>query len=164
MDVLTLTSPAFRDGEPIPRRHTGFGEDLSPALTLSGLCPEAQSLAIVLEDLDVPFCKTYTHWLLWNLPPRTALAEGVPPGETLPSLGGAVQGVGYGVHRYRGPHPPFFLRRPHRYVFRVCALDRMLDLPPSAGRQALRQAVSGHILQEAALMGTCRAGAAHRDR
>lgn len=159
MKALLLTSPAFQEGEPIPRRHTGFGQDLSPALTLSSLCPESVSLTVVLEDLDVPFCREYTHWLLWNLPPQMEIPEGVPHGRTIPSLGDAVQGIAYGVHRYRGPYPPVFLRKPHRYVFRVYALDCILDLPPVSRRRALKTAMSGHILQEASLMGICRRGA-----
>lgn len=156
MDALRLTSPVFGEGRPIPRRHSGFGEDLSPALMLSGLCPETVSLALILEDLDVPFCKAYCHWLIWNLPPMAEIPEGIPHGSPVLSLGNAVQGVGYGSHRYRGPCPPPFSRSPHRYVFRAYALDCRLDLPPSARRRALAGAMSGHILQEASLSGTFR--------
>lgn len=156
MDTLTLTSPAFQEGCPIPRRHTGFGADVSPALRLQGLCEEAVSLALVLEDLDVPLCSHYCHWLLWNLPPVTEIPEAVPHGPSVLSLDNAVQGVGYGKHRYRGPCPPVFPRKPHRYVFHVYALDCRLELPPTARMRRLQTAMSGHILQEASLMGTCR--------
>lgn len=154
MDTLTLASPAFEEGCSIPRRHSGFGEDLSPALRLSGLCRETVSLALVLEDLDVPFCKIYCHWLIWNLPPMAEIPEGIPHGPSVLSLGNAVQGVGYGRHCYRGPCPPPLLRSPHRYVFRAYALDCRLDLPPAARRRALIKAMLGHILQEASLSGT----------
>lgn len=156
MDTLRLTSPAFQDGGAIPKRYTGFGEDLSPALCLSGLCDTAVSVALVLEDLDVPLCKTYCHWLIWNLPPMAEIPEGIPHGQIVLSLGKAVQGVGYGSHCYRGPYPPPFLRKAHRYVFRAYALDCLLDLPPAAQRRALMKAMSGHILQEASLLGTFR--------
>lgn len=154
MDSLTLTSPSFAEGGPIPRRHTGFGEDLSPALCLSGLSPEAISLVVTMDDLDVPFTKIYSHWLIWNLPPQAELPEGIPHGPVLPELGGAAQGVGYGKHGYRGPYPPPFLRTPHRYVFHVYALDCRLELSPEEKRRALLPAMKGHILQEASLMGT----------
>ena len=154
MNTLTLISPAFAKGCPIPKRHTGFGEDLSPALSLSGLCEAAVSMALVLEDLDVPFCKAYCHWLVWNLPPMAEIPEGIPHGPSVPSLENAVQGIGYGVHRYRGPYPPPFLRTPHRYVFRAYALDCRLDLSPTARRRSLMNAMSGHILQETSLLGT----------
>lgn len=153
MDRLVVTSPAFTEGGSIPRRHTGFDQDLSPALHLSGLSPDAASLAVTLDDLDVPFFKIYSHWLIWNLPPLIDLPEGIPHGPSLPQLG-AFQGVGYGVHRYRGPYPPAFLRSPHRYIFRVYALDCRLDLPTSAKRRNLMAAMKGHILQEASLLGT----------
>lgn len=156
MDALSLTSSAFEEGCTIPMRHTGFGEDLSPAMHLSGLCRETVSLALILEDLDVPFCRTYCHWLIWNLPPIAEIPEGIPGGPSVPSLGNAVQGVGYGTHRYRGPCPPPFLRRPHRYVFRAYALNCWLDIPSAARRRALVKAMSGHILQEASLSGTFR--------
>ena len=156
MNTLELTSPAFREGCPIPRRHTGFGEDVSPALRLSGLCGEAGTMALVLDDLDVPLCRPYCHWLLWNLPPVTELPEGIPHGPLVLSLGNAVQGIGYGKHRYRGPCPPAFTKKAHRYVFQVYVLDCRLNLSPAAGRRKLMNAMSGHILQEASLMGTCR--------
>lgn len=156
MDTLALTSPAFQEGCPIPRRHTGFGEDLSPALRLSGLCGEAVTMALVLDDLDVPLCRPYCHWLLWNLPPAAEIPEGVPHGPLVLSLDNAVQGIGYGRHCYRGPRPPAFLRNVHRYVFQVYVLDCRLELPPTTGRRALMGAMSGHILQEASLLGTCR--------
>lgn len=154
MDTLKLTSPAFQEGGSIPKRHTGFGEDVSPALRLSNLCEEAVSVTLVLEDLDVPFCKPYCHWLIWNLPPMAEIPEGIPHGPSVLSLGNAVQGVGYGNHRYRGPYPPVFHRVAHRYVFRAYALDCRLELPPAARRRVLMKAMSGHILQEAALQGT----------
>lgn len=156
MDALKLTSPAFQEGCPIPKRYTGFGEDLSPALCLSGLRGEPVSLAVILEDLDVPLCKTYCHWLIWNLPPVAEIPEGISHGQSVLSLGNAVQGVGYGSHRYRGPYPPPFVQKAHRYVFRVYALDCTLSLPPTARRRTLVKAMSGHILQQASLSGTFR--------
>lgn len=154
MDPLRLASPAFDPGRPIPKRHTGFGEDLSPALCLSGLAPDTVSLAVMMYDLDVPFVKTYHHWLIWNLPPLEELPEGIPPGAALPGLDGAVQGVGYGTHRYRGPCPPIFLRAPHRYVFQAFSLDCRLELSSNTRGNQLLSAMSGHILQTASLLGT----------
>ena len=154
MEILTVTSPAFVSGGPIPPVHTGDGEDVSPALCLTGLCPEAASLAVVLDDLDVPFFRNYAHWLLWNLPPGEEIPARIPHGPL--TLHGAVQGVAYGKNRYRGPLPPSFLKKPHRYVFRVYALDCRLALPPSAKRRHLMAAMEGRILQEGSLMGLYR--------
>ena len=156
METLKLPIPAFQNGCPIPRRYTGFGENLSPPLSLSGLCKEAVTLALIMDDLDVPFCKNYNHWLLWNLPPLPELPEGIPHGPSVLPLDNTVQGVGYGLHCYRGPYPPVFLRNLHRYQFRIYALDCRLDLPATARRRALISAIKNHILQEASLLGTFR--------
>ena len=154
MQTLTVTSPAFVSGGPIPPIHTGDGEDISPALRLAGLCPETVSLAVVLDDLDIPLVRNYAHWLLWNLPPMEEIPAHIPHGPL--TQYGAVQGTAYGRNRYRGPLPPSFLKKPHRYVFRVYALDRRLDLPPAARRWDLMAAMNGHILQEGNLMGLYR--------
>lgn len=154
MRTLKVTSPAFAAGGSIPPVYTGDGEDISPPLCLSGLCPETVSLAVVLDDLDIPFCRNYAHWLLWNLPPMEEIPAHIPHGSR--TKYGAAQGIAYGKNRYRGPLPPSFLKKPHRYVFRVCALDCRLDLPAEAKRRDLMAAMRGHILQEGSLMGLYR--------
>lgn len=154
MQPLAITSPAFRQGGPIPKRHTGFGADVSPALHLSGLCPEAVSLAVILDDLDIPLLPAYPHWLIWNLPPAAEIPEQIPDGASV--LGGAVQGTAYGRNCYRGPKPPFFILTPHRYIFRVYALDCRLELDATAVRRTLIRAMDGHILQQGSLLGIYR--------
>ncbi|MDO4354953.1 MAG: YbhB/YbcL family Raf kinase inhibitor-like protein [Clostridia bacterium] len=154
--ALRVSSPSFADGGPMPARHTGFGEDVSPALALHDLDARAVTLAIVMDDLDIPFIPAYTHWLIWNLPAWESIPEALPPGAQLPECGGAQQGLGYGRHRYRGPKPPIFEWRRHRYVFHVYALDVRLNLPADARRRDLLRAMQGHILQQAKLTGTCR--------
>lgn len=139
LKTLVITSPAFRQGGPIPKRHTGFGEDVSPAFRLSGLCPEAVSLAVILDDLDIPLIPAYPHWLIWDIPPTEEIPEHIPCGALGP--GGAVQGVAYGRNCYRGPRPPFFVRTPHRYIFRFYALDCRLGLAAAAGRRTLLRAM-----------------------
>ena len=99
---------------------------------------------------------SYTHLdvykrQVWNIPPAARLPGGLPGGGAVGPLGQAVQGVGYGKNRYRGPKPPF--RWSHRYRFRVFALDCRLELPPTARKRQLLAAIRGHILQEAALTG-----------
>ena len=144
--TLEITSPAFQSGAMLPKLYTGDGEDISPALLLHGLCSETVSLAVVLVDLDVPFFRNYSHWLLWNLPPTKEIPSHIPHGSS--TIGGAVQGRAYGKNRYRGPYPPAFLKKPHRYVFHVYALNCFLTLDASAGRSTLLRAMKGHILQE----------------
>lgn len=156
--VLKVTSPAFADGGEIPIRHTGFGEDLSPAFTLDGLSPDAVTLAVTMDDLDIPFVGRLNHWLLWNVPPMDTLPEGIPHGEKVPSMGNAQQGVGYGRNAYRGPKQPVFVRNRHRYEFTVYALDSALTLPSTARKAELLAAMQGHVLQQGMIVGTYKRG------
>lgn len=156
---LRITSPAFRQGCPIPVQYTGFGADISPAFQISGLCQEAVSLAVIMDDLDIPLVPAYCHWLIWNIPCTEELPEHIPHGS--PVLVRAVQGMAYGQHRYRGPKPPLFVRTPHRYVFRFYALDCFLDLGAQSNRPALVNAMTGHVLQKAVLWARTNADLSH---
>ena len=148
---LVLTSSAFRDGEPIPVRHACDGEDLSPPLGWTGAPVETRTFALICEDPDAPR-GTWVHWLLWNLPADAVeLGQGVPPRPELPS--GARQGLNDGGDLgYGGPCPP--PGKPHRYFFRLCALDTALNLPPGVNRSDLEAAMAGHILAQGTTMGT----------
>jgi Raf kinase inhibitor-like YbhB/YbcL family protein len=148
---FALASAAFRDGERVPVRHTCDGEDLSPSLAWTGVPVETRSFALICDDPDAPR-GTWVHWLIWNLPADTAeLKEGVPPTPELKS--GARQGLNDGSKvGYGGPCPP--PGKPHRYFFRLYALDTMLNLPTGVRRAELDAAIGGHILSQAAVMGT----------
>jgi Raf kinase inhibitor-like YbhB/YbcL family protein len=140
-----LTSSAFDHGEPIPRRHTCEGEDVSPPLAWSGIPPEARSLAIVMDDPDAPG-GTFTHWLAWRIDPKAGdLAEG----QAAPVEGGNH----FGSTGYRGPCPPPG-HGPHRYFFRLYALDSELELATGAGKDEVERALEGHVLASAELIGT----------
>jgi Raf kinase inhibitor-like YbhB/YbcL family protein len=150
---FALKSTAFaHDGE-IPRRYTCDGTDLSPALSWVGVPAGTQSLALIADDPDAPE-GTWTHWTLWNVSAKaTVLPEGIPQVETLDN--GARQGrndfkrVGYG-----GPCPS--PGKPHRYFFRLYALDTRLDLKAGASRNELDSAMKGRVLSQTELMGTYR--------
>ena len=148
---LIVKSPAFAEGKPIPEKYTGDGADASPPLSWSGVPKDAVSLVLLCEDPDAPR-GTWTHWVLFNLPPETReLAEAVPTEPSLP--GGALQGVNdFGKVGYGGPAPP--PGKPHRYYFKIAALDRRLDLPAGARRQDVLAAMEGHVRAEGWLMGT----------
>ena len=150
--ALWLSSPAFQDSNPLPLRCTGRGADLSPELNLSGLSPAAVSLAVVMDDLDIPVFGVYNHWIIWNLPAASTVPPAMSAGAEPPS--GARQGIGYGGHCYAGPKIPRFLRKAHRYRFTAYALDCKLDLSSNAKKSNLLNAMSGHILQTATLIGT----------
>jgi len=148
--ALELTSPAFRDGEMIPVQYTGDGRDASPPLSWNDTPPGTRSLAVVCEDPDAPR-GTFTHWVVFNLPAETRqLDEGFAGGETLPA--GAAQGKnGFGKLGYGGPAPP--PGKPHRYIFKLFALDEPLGLRPGASRDELLAAMSGHVVAQAQLTG-----------
>lgn len=150
---MKITSSAFEDGGVIPKKYTGFGEDRSPGLSVTGVPEGTVSLALVLDDLDVPFCRRFTHWVAWGLPADGEIPEGMPAGASVTAPVRAFQGRAWGKHRYRGPKQPFFLRSAHRYVFTVYALNFLPDLPADAGRGELLSEAAGHILAEAALTG-----------
>jgi len=137
----------------MPKKHTGFGKDISPGFELENLSNDAVSIAIIMDDLDIPFIKAYNHWLIWNIPPMTSIREDIPYGETVASLGNAIQGVGYGSHRYRGPKQPVFVRNTHRYRFYIYVLDCMLDLSSSSKKPELLSAMQGHVLQQGSITG-----------
>ena len=130
--------------------HTGRGADRSPELVLENLSPEAVTLGVVLEDMSHPI-KGFTHWVIWNLPVSDRIPGNIPAGKALPELGGAVQGVAYGLHRYAGPKPP--KGKTHTYRFTVCALDCALDLSPASRKKAVLRAAEGHILQSGSISG-----------
>jgi hypothetical protein len=148
--AMQLSSPAFKEGDLIPKKHTCEGADLSPQLRWSGPFKSARSFALIADDPDAPV-GTWVHWVIFNMPTaQHELPEGVPAEETLPN--GVRQGlndfkrVGYG-----GPCPP--PGKPHRYYFKLYALDINLDLKPRATKAQVVEAIKGHILEEAQLMG-----------
>jgi hypothetical protein len=147
---ISLTSPAFGPGEPIPKEYTADGRNTSPPLLWDEVPAGTKSLALICEDPDAP-SGTFTHWVAYNLPADTRqLGEGVPAKKTLPD--GTAQGTNdFNKPGYGGPSPP--PGRPHRYFFRLFALDAPLDLPAGATRRELTTAMEGHVLGTGELVG-----------
>jgi Raf kinase inhibitor-like YbhB/YbcL family protein len=140
----------FKNGEFIPKKYTCNGEDVSPPLELVNLSPEAKSIAIIVEDPDAPM-GTFTHWIIWNIPPTNEIPEGIPKGKEISEPFKAYQGRNdFGEFGYGGPCPP--KGKPHRYVFKVYVLDTMLDLK-DATKDELLKAMEGHIVQYGELVG-----------
>lgn len=148
--ALDLKSPGFKEGGYIPSEYTCSGENRSPALSWAGLPEGTKSLALVCADPDAP-AGTWIHWVIFNIPPLLpGLEGGVPRQGSLP--GGIRQGNNdFKEIGYFGPCPP--PGRPHRYLFRLYALDGELGLPPGSSGGALEKAVRGHVLAEAKLTG-----------
>jgi hypothetical protein len=154
--AFELRSPAFKADGRIPARHTGEGKDASPALSWTGAPKGTQSFALIVDDPDA-LVGAWTHWLIYDIPAgATSLAEGVARKASLPD--GSKQGRSWGSARtgyervgYHGPMPP--PGQPHRYLFKLYALDRALGLPPQAEPNEVLKAMKGHILGEARLTG-----------
>lgn len=146
---LGVISPSFEYLGLIPDTYTCDGRDALVPLDIANVPAGAKSLAIVVDDPDVPKSLrpdgNWDHWLIWNLPPSaTSIREGSLPG-------GAVQGKNsWGRNDWGGPCPP---DREHRYFFKVFALDAMLTIPASSGKPELLRAMEGHVIGYGELVG-----------
>ena len=147
---IELSSTAFDEEANIPKQYTGDGKNVSPPLRWSDPPPETKSFALICDDPDAPR-GTWVHWVLFNLPAeKRQLEESVPAQKGLDE--GAKQGKNdFGKVGYGGPSPP--AGKPHRYFFKLYALDTTLDLAPEATKDQLLAAMKGHVLAEGQLMG-----------
>ena len=148
---IQITSTAFSEGQPISQKYTCQGNDFSPPLAWTNTPPNTKSLALIMDDPDAP-AGTWVHWVLYDLPATTTeLAENTPKSAQLP--GGTKQGLNSWPRLgYNGPCPPS--GKPHRYFFKLYALDTMLNLKPGVTKKDLLKAMEGHVLAEGQLMGT----------
>jgi Raf kinase inhibitor-like YbhB/YbcL family protein len=152
--ALALKSSAFTHNGEIPRRYTCQGEDVSVPLAWSGAPAATKSLVLVVDDPDAPDPKaprmTWVHWVLYNLPPTAnALKEGVKSAD-LPK--GTLEGLNdWKRTGYGGPCPPIGR---HRYFHKLYALDERLPAMESPTKAELEQAMKGHVLEKAELIGT----------
>ncbi|MCI0339985.1 MAG: YbhB/YbcL family Raf kinase inhibitor-like protein [Planctomycetales bacterium] len=153
---ITVTSPAFAAGAAIPKKHSlEEGPNASPALAWSGIPPGTREIALLCDDPDAPRPKPWVHWVVANIPPATAaLPEGVPKGDSIPGLAGAVQGKNdFGFVGYGGPAPPPG-HGTHHYHFKVYALKEPLAAKPGITKDQLLAAIKGKVLAEGDLVGT----------
>jgi len=148
---LEITSTAFENGGSIPKKYTGDGPDVSPPLAWDAPPDGTQSFALICDDPDAPV-GTWVHWVIYDIGDETrALPEGVPAKETLDN--GAKQGVNdFRKVGYGGPAPP--RGKPHRYFFKLYAVDTELELGPRATKKDVLRAIEGHVLAQGELMGT----------
>jgi Raf kinase inhibitor-like YbhB/YbcL family protein len=148
--ALHITSPDFSEGETIPKKFTCDAQDVSPKLEWNKPPANTGSFALIMDDPDAP-AGTWVHWVLYDLPADAKeLPERVPRQEQL--AGGARQGRNdFGKIGYGGPCPP--PGKPHRYFFKLYALDTRLNLKSGATKADLERAMKGHILAQAELIG-----------
>lgn len=149
---LSVTSPAFVEGDTLPAKYTCDGENTSPPIDWGPPPADTKSVAFLMDDPDDSTAPggIFTHWTLVNLPPDTVgLPEGVPKDAVLAS--GAIQGTnGFGALGYGGPEPVPG-SGPHRYRFQVFALSEKLNVEPGESREAVLEAMEGRILAEGVL-------------
>jgi Raf kinase inhibitor-like YbhB/YbcL family protein len=155
--AMKLTSPAFKPNGHIPSRYTCEGDDVSPPLAWDGVPQGAKSLALIVDDPDAPDPKApqrvWVHWVVYNIPPDTkSLPENA--GKTELPQGTAIGLNDYTKAGYGGPCPPIGR---HRYFHKLYALDSALDLKEATKAQ-LEQAMKGHVLANAQLIGTYQKG------
>src|SRR3989344_756414 len=167
---MLITSPSFKAGENIPKKFAcdGFdklttdgstspalneveglttGGGMNPELHIENVPVEAKSLVLIVDDPDATRGGTFTHWLVWNINPSTAVIkeESVPPG--------AVEGVNdFGNIGYGSPCPPKGAN-PHHYHFKLYALDGILKLSKGAAKDALGAEIGKHLVAKAELVG-----------
>lgn len=147
---MTISSPAFSAGGAIPKIYSCDGQGINPPLDFSGVPAKAKSLALIMDDPDVPKNLKpdglFVHWVVYNMPAATSAipANSTPPGQ---------QGLnGAGKPAYAAPCPP---DREHRYFFKLFALDTAeLEFYQPPTKDDLLSAMSGHIISQAELIGT----------
>ncbi|MBI5124281.1 MAG: YbhB/YbcL family Raf kinase inhibitor-like protein [Candidatus Omnitrophica bacterium] len=144
---MKITSPAFRHMSYMPSKYTCDGDDINPPLSIENVPGGTKSLALIMDDPDAPM-KTWVHWVVFDMLPDTKnIAENSIPGKQ-----GHNDSNG---NNYGGPCPP---SGTHRYFFKVYALDKVLGLDEGVTKKDLENAMAGHILAQAELVGLYKRG------
>lgn len=152
---LQLTSSAFANDGAIPTRHTGEGEDVSPALSWSNAPQGTKSFAVICHDPDAPLVSAngtygFVHWVHYNIPGDvTSLPEGCK--QHTDGL------TNFGKTGYGGPMPPEGHGQ-HKYYFWVLALDSEPTLEEGLDLWQLLAKVEPHTLAMNRLVGTYQRG------
>lgn len=149
--AFELTSSAFAPNQTIPAKYTCDGADVSPPLAWKDAPPATKSFALVCDDPDAPV-GTWVHWVVWDIPAtKHDLPENVSKAPTLDD--GTRQGTNdFKRSGYNGPCPPPG-HGPHRYFFKLYAVDSVLGIAPGSTKAALEKAITGHTLARAELIG-----------
>jgi hypothetical protein len=143
-EAFRISSPAFENGGNIPKEYTCDGKNVNPLLKIENVPSKTESFALVFDDIGAPR-GSYVHWIVWNIDSglKEIRENSVPEG--------SVQGMNdFKKRNYGGPCPP---GRAHKYVFKIYALDTLLNLNPDSTKKELEKAMEGHILSRAQLTG-----------
>lgn len=141
---MQITSQEFAQFQPIPERYTCQGQNVSVPLSFKEVPKGTVTYAIIVDDPDAPN-GVFTHWVAWNI---SVTSNEMKEGQAAPNEGKN----SYNVVGYKGPCPP--PGKTHRYFFKVFALDTFLELPQGSNKAALEEAMKGHVLDQAELVGT----------
>jgi hypothetical protein len=141
--IMKLSSAAFENNSRIPVEYTCDGQDISPPLSISGVPTKAKSLALVMDDPDA-VGGTFTHWIIWNI---SSEETEFMKGEKITYQQGKTSA---GITGYIGPCPPSGI---HRYIFKLYAINSMLDLKVDSTKKDLESAMTGKIVEQATLVG-----------
>ncbi|MDD5193247.1 MAG: YbhB/YbcL family Raf kinase inhibitor-like protein [Candidatus Nanoarchaeia archaeon] len=133
----------FNNTEKIPSKYTADGDDINPPLEIFDIPQNAKTLVLIVDDPDAP-AGVWVHWILFNIPIINKIKENSVPNNSKPGMNSA------GKTKYHGPSPP---SGTHRYFFKLYALDTMLNLPQASKRSEIEQAMQGHILAKAEIIG-----------
>ena len=143
-NTMRIESEAFGHGGQIPAQFTCDGENVSPSFSFAGVPKEARSLVLIMDDPDAP-AGLWVHWLVWNISVVTkTIGEGGVPAKATEGM------TSFGATSYGGPCPP---DGEHRYFFKLYALDTELELPKETTKDRLEEAMTGHVLDKAELIG-----------
>ena len=141
--MMQIESPAFEAYQTIPQKYTCMGEDISPPFNIKDVPQNSKSLVFIMEDPDAPH-GIFVHWVAWNVSTKMVKIEEnfSPPGRGRND---------FGETDYRGPCPP--KGKPHRYFFKLYALDDALDLPAGSSKDQVEKAMNKHILDKTEIIG-----------
>ena len=140
-EQIRITSSAFKNNQFIPAKFTCQGEGVNPALIIEGIPENTQSLVLIVDDPDA-LGGTFVHWIVYDIPVISRIEQNCVPGKQ-----GSNDGGGTG---YVSPCPPSGV---HRYFFKIYALDKLFNLNEKINKPALESVMSGHILDQAELIG-----------
>ena len=149
---MKLKSLAFRDNGELPKLYTcDSSSRINPPLSISEVPLHTKSFVLILEDPDIPQVskqnlniQAWDHWILFNISHdiREIEENTIPIGVAGKNTNGNTQ--------YAPPCPPYGI---HRYIFKLYALDTTLSLPEGSIKDEILDAMQGHILDEAELIG-----------
>ena len=143
---MIITSPSFNHSGKVPPKFTCDGGNINPQLNILNVPDGTQSLALIMDDPDAIGNRTFTHWLIWNIDPKIDAINQ----ESIPI--GTIEGKNdAGKIGYLGPCPPD--KKPHRYFFKLYALDTALNLESDTTKEELESAIKNHIIGKAELIG-----------